>query len=220
MMGLMADPTADRTADHDGPHGGQPADDVLWDPWSPEEVLARLGGTALTWCVTAGWAIDLFVGRRTRDHHDLEICVPRARWPALRAALPELDFLAAGDGRLWPADAPALERFFQTWGRDARGTFRLDVFRDPHDGDTWICRRDPTIRRPYATLIETTPSGVPFMAPEVTLLFKAKHDRDKDRHDLRVALPLLDAARVGWLRTALARVHPGHPWSALLDVDR
>lgn len=30
------------------------------------------------------------------------------------------------------------------------GNYLLDVFREPHDGDTWVCRRDQTIRLPVA----------------------------------------------------------------------
>jgi hypothetical protein len=90
--------------------------------------------------------------------------------------------------------------------------FRFDVFREPHDGDTWICRRDPSIRRPYAEIVRTTADGVPYEVPEVVLLFKAKHRRPKDEADLATVLPLLDGAAREWLLRALERVHPGHPW--------
>jgi hypothetical protein len=50
------------------------------------------------------------------------------------------------------------------------------------------------------------------MAPEVVLLFKAKPDRDKDRADLDVCLPLMSAAETEWLAGAIEMVHPGHPW--------
>jgi len=35
----------------------------------------------------------------------------------------------------------------QTWVREpGTNVYRLDIFREPHSGDTWICRRDATIR--------------------------------------------------------------------------
>ena len=74
----------------------------------------------------------------------------------------------------------------QTWLRDpATGNYLLDVFREPHDGDTWICRRDETIRLPYRDIIHHTQDGIPYLAPELVLLFKAKHARPKDQATAR-----------------------------------
>jgi hypothetical protein len=68
--------------------------------------------------------------------------------------------------------------------------------------------------------IEHDPNGIPYLAPEIVLLFKAKHAaRDKDAADFARALPLLDAQRRQWLADALRIVHPGHDWLTLV-VDR
>lgn len=80
-----------------------------------------------------------------------------------------------------------------------------------------ICRRDSRIRRPYRAVIERTADGIPYLAPEVVLLFKAgssraKQPRDKDEADLLTVLPDLDRARLRWLDDALAIIHPTHPW--------
>lgn len=200
------------------PAGGQPEDGETWEAWSPGELAARLTGVSVPWCVEAGWALDLFRGEITREHEDLEIAVPAAGFPAIRAALPGLDFAVVGDGRIWPLGGPAYERLHQTWGRDpAAGAWRVDVFREPHDGDTWICRRDESIRRPYQELILTSADGIPYLAPEVALLFKAKHSRPKDQADFAGALPRLSVPQREWLRWALHRVHPGHPWLTALE---
>ncbi|BBH69873.1 hypothetical protein ACTI_65580 [Actinoplanes sp. OR16] len=44
--------------------------------WTPREVADRLTGTTTPWCVAAGWALDLFRGRQTRPHGDIEIAIP------------------------------------------------------------------------------------------------------------------------------------------------
>jgi hypothetical protein len=201
----------------DLPPGGRPVGDPPWQPWLPEEVTARLAGVTVPWCISAGWAVDLFRGEVTRPHEDVEITVPAAGFPAIRAALADLEFDVAGDGHLWPEHSPAFDQHFQTWGREpATGLYRIDVFREPHEGDTWLCRRDQTITRPFSDLIKHTPGGVPYLAPEVALLFKAKHARPKDEHDFAGALPLLDLTARAWLIDALHLVHPGHPWLATL----
>lgn len=189
-------------------------EDAPWAPWHPRELAARLTGIGTRWYFVAGWAIDLFLGRETREHHDVEIGVPAAGFAQVRDTLPGT-WHVVGDGRAWNATPEALDAHFQTWlwQDDA---YRLDVFRDPHDGDDWLCRRDLTIRRPYAESLACTSDGIPFLVPEQVLLFKAKHDRDKDRHDLAEALPTMTSDARTWLRDALTRLHPGHPWLGAL----
>lgn len=94
-----------------------------------------------------------------------------------------------------------------------------DVFREPHDGDVWICRRDETIRMPYARLVLRTADGIPYLRPEIALLFKAKWTRDKDEADFARILPRLDAEARGWLANALGRIAPEHGWLARITAS-
>ena len=50
------------------------------------------------------------------------------------------------------------------------------------------------------------------LRPEIALLYKAALHRPKDDRDLAVTWPLLDAGARGWLREAVARLYPEHPW--------
>lgn len=202
------------TTDETLPAGGEEVgDDPPWEAWHPDEVVMRLAGVSVSWCVAGGWAVDLWHGRTTREHEDLEIAVPSAGFGEIRTALADLEFDVAGSGRLWPLDSPAFDVMHQTWAREpSTGVYRLDVFRDPHDGDTWICRRDETIRLPYDRMIRRTADGVPYQSPEIVLLFKAKHARAKDEADLAGLLPTLGGDQRAWLATALRQVHPGHAW--------
>jgi hypothetical protein len=201
----------------DLPPGGLPLPEhATWDAWQPFEVAERLSGVDVSWCVAGGWAMDLFRGHQSREHDDIEIAVPKGHFPLIRAALAEFDMEVVGSERRWPLDHPAYAVMHQTWVREPEtGIYRLDIFREPHDGETWICRRDQTIRLGYDQIILTAANGVPFLAPEVVLLFKAKHDRATDRMDLAGVLPLLGRRRRVWLAAALERVHPGHPWARL-----
>ena len=188
-----------------------------WDPWHPRVVAQRLAGVAAPWYVAGGWAIDLFRGEHSREHEDLEIAVPAARFAEFAERLADCEFYGLDAGRIVPLNAETMRTSHQTWAMSlATRRWCLDVFREPHDGDVWICRRDEGIRRPYDEIIEHDPDGIPYLAPEYALLFKAKGNRDKDRLDLAAALPLFDAARRNRLRGLLGRVHPGHPWLAEL----
>lgn len=109
------------------PAGGielSPADiealDARWSlPWTPSEVTQRLAGIAAPWYVAAGWALDLFRGRQTREHGDIEIAVPAARFPEIRDRFPGCAFDAVSSGRIWANATPeALARTHQAWLRD------------------------------------------------------------------------------------------------------
>ncbi|MGW1208092.1 nucleotidyltransferase domain-containing protein [Streptomyces sp. NPDC002499] len=187
--------------------------------WRPEQVAERLDGVSTPWCIAAGWALDLFRDGQSRPHGDLEIAVPAAGFAEIRDRFPEYVFDAVGSGRVWAsAGVEELAATHQTWLRDpASGQFLFDVFREPHDGGTWICRRDESLRLPYDTIIERTASGIPYLVPELVLLFKAKAPRPKDETDFDGVLPLLSRTRRETLSEWLKRMHPGHPWPAELD---
>jgi hypothetical protein len=199
------------------PPGGWSAAGSVWQPWSPAQAAERLAGVPVPWCVAGGWALDLFRGITTRAHADLEIAVPSAGFSAIQAAVGDLEFHAAAAGRLWPLDSPAFVVTHQTWGQDpVTGAYRVDVFREPHHGGTWLFRRDQRIRRGYSALILHSADGIPCLAPEIALLFKARNPRPVDRDDFAGVLPLLTAAQRTWLTSALQHVQPGHPWLAML----
>jgi len=193
--------------------------DARWSScWTPGEVAEHLAGISAPWCVAAGWALDLFRGSQTREHGDIEIAIPAAAFPAVRDRFPGHSFDAVSSGRIWENATPGvLAATHQTWLRDpATGNYLLDVFREPHDGQIWVCRRDETIRLPYSEIIHHTPDGIPYLAPELVLLFKAKHARAKDQADFDGTIPLMAPVQRMALAGLLARVHPGHRWLANL----
>jgi lincosamide nucleotidyltransferase A/C/D/E len=51
------------------------------------ELVRLLEGGGVSVCVDGGWGVDALLGEQTRPHADLDIAVPHAHVPALRAAL-------------------------------------------------------------------------------------------------------------------------------------
>jgi hypothetical protein len=187
----------------------------LWRAWSPWQVNELLAGVSVPWYVAGGWALDLWHGRETREHGDIEIAVPRADFGAIRDALGAYTFDVVGSGRRWPlSDHEADAAYFQTWLRDPEsGVYHAEVFRDPHDGDVWIFRREARIRLPYAEIVAHDAHGVPYLSPHLALLFAAKSSAlPKHEFDFVTALPALTVEQRAWLLDALRVVHPGHAW--------
>jgi len=202
---------------------GRPVDLDLdaWDAWNPTEAARHLEGLAAPWYLVGGWALDLFVGRQIREHDDLEIGVPARRFPEVREALAGFELVVVGGDRTWPATESTLAAHHQTWVREPEGgPWRMDILREPWDGDVWMFRRDQRIRLPAERLISHTSDGIPYAPPEVVLLFKAKATRPKDERDFATLLPHLDADRRSWLHDALELVHPEHPWLEALVAKR
>jgi hypothetical protein len=195
-----------------------PPDVDAWQPWHPRDIAARLSGCPVPWYVAGGWAIDLYLGRMTRDHADVEIAIPRADFPAFRPWLAGLELYEAVSGTLrhLPDGREPGTEGHQVWACDpAVRRWRLDTFLEPGDGQTWVSHRDERIRRPWAEAIGHTADGIPYLRAECALLAKAKHAREKDEADLAQVLPTLDGRTRAWLADAVELAHPGHAW-----VDR
>jgi GNAT superfamily N-acetyltransferase len=195
-----------------------------WDAWHPREAARRLTGLDVPWHVAGGWALDLWHGRQTRPHGDLEIAVARADLPAVHAQLAGGGFVMytpTGDGlhRLGPGGTGLADDGHQMWVCEPDvPAWRMDVFCEPRDPDEWICRHDPRIREPYARMVGTTSDGLAYLRPEGVLLYKARHRLPKNETDLALALPRLDEAARGWLAAALALAYPDHPWRTRVEA--
>ncbi|WP_055483843.1 nucleotidyltransferase domain-containing protein [Sphaerimonospora mesophila] len=198
-----------------------PRIETLWGPWEPApltEVVALFQGLAVPWWVSGGYAIELAVGRSYREHADVDISVLRRDQQAVRALLAGWDVHAADPPGLrpWPMDEVLPGHVHDIWVREhPGGPWRFQLMLDEADGEMWVYRRDPRIRRPLSTLT-IVDNGVARIAPEVQLLFKAKDPRPKDELDFTEVLPVLDRVRRGWLDEALAVAYGDHPWRARL----
>jgi hypothetical protein len=201
------------------PHVETPPGADAWRAWTPVEAARKLAGVAASWCVAGGWALDLWRGRQTRPHDDLEIAILRCDLDLFRSHLKGVRFYAAGSGHVsvLPADAQPPPEKHQVWVlEEPARVWRMDMLLEPGDADVWVCRRDPAIRRPRPAMLGLSSDGIPYLKPEGVLIYKAKAVRPKDETDFAACAPLMDAEARRWLRDALARAHPGHPWLAAL----
>jgi hypothetical protein len=190
-------------------------DQGRWEPFEPADIAGLLGGYTLPWWIAGGWAIDLFVGRTTREHDDLDIEIPRNRLVELAVLLDGWDMRLAHGGSLYPwrPGEPIPDEVNGLWCRPDPGSpWRFQILLAQIHGDTWRFRRDPRITRPTGDVGFQTAHGLPVIAPEIQLLYKASGMRPKDELDLNAAWPLLTAGQRAWLISALGTWKPDHPW--------
>jgi hypothetical protein len=178
---------------------------------------ARMAGFGAPWGIAGGWAVDLYLGRPTRPHADLDLAILRGGQDLLHAHFAGWTLQKAVDGALLPWDpgerlAPPLHEIHAR----SPGGESLELLLNDHDAADWIYRRDPVVRCPLGKVFVPSPAGVPVLCPAVVLLYKAKSPREADAADFASLLPVLPAPRRRWLRAALAAAHPGHPWEARL----
>lgn len=161
-------------------------------------------------------------GRATRPHADLDIGVPRRDCAEILGRLAGWEICEVKGGILTSLESGALPRpdVNSLWCRP-RGTtqWKFEILLDEVLGDTWVYRRDPRITRPMNDTVMYTDQGVPYLAPEIQLLYKSKNTRERDRMAFRHVRPHLDASAGSWLAHALELTAPSHEWAALLNTE-
>jgi hypothetical protein len=191
-----------------------------WQASEPADVLACLG--AGTWWIAGGRALDLYLGRTSRPHADLDIGAPRRDIGEILRCLVGWDICEAKDGILTSLESGVLPRrdVNSLWCRP-QGTihWKFEMLLDEVLGDTWVYRRDPRITRLMDDAVKRTGQDLPFLAPEIQLLYKSKLTRDRDSLDFLNVSPHLSASARLWLKNALELTTPSHEWTALLDND-
>ncbi len=187
-----------------------------------EAVLAAaevMRGFPGPWCVAGGWALDLFLGRQTRPHADVDLAVFRDDQHTLQRHLSAWKLLKVEDGRLSPWAAgeriePPVHEIHAM--RSAREPAALEILLNERRGDRWVYRRNAAVSLPVARLILAGAGGVPVLCPEVVLLYKCKAPREVDEGDFQRMRPHLGDERSAWLAAALTLAGPGHRWIAEL----
>ncbi len=188
-----------------------------WDALSPEGVRTLFDGFGAPWWIAGGWAIDLFLGRQTREHGDIDVAVLRGDQQRLQEHLAPWDVHVAHDGELtpWAAGDWLVAPRWQFWvRRDADAAWAFEVFlEDSCDGE-WLFRRDASIALPLERFGAVSTEGIPIIAPEIALLYKAatRAPEERNAQDFDAAAPALDAGARAWLRGAVGALYPGHAW--------
>lgn len=190
-----------------------------WRPADPQTAAAWFSPLRAPWWIAGGWAIDLYLGQQTRLHGDLDVGILRRDLGIVRAQLADWEMFEAKDDVLTPLRAGDDPRanVHSLWCRPAGTAFWvMELMLDDEADGLWVYRRLPTVRRARSEVISRNAAGLPYLAPEVQLLYKAKWLRPKDQADFDAVVPRLSEQARAWLRSTLAVAEPSHSWNMLL----
>jgi hypothetical protein len=186
----------------------------------PQDVSRLLQSVRCRWGVAGGWAIDLFLDRVTREHQDIEVAILREDQLMLQEHLAShgWSFECVHGGRLspWPIGESLQWPSHEIWCRSQSGPVRrLEVLLNERRADAFVFRRDSRIVAPLDHTFIRSKRGIPILAPEIVLLYKAKRPfQTKEQADFSSALDALAPERLQWLIASLTVADPGHAWLA------
>ena len=166
-----------------------------------EAIKNEFKDASFQWLVAGGWALDLFLGSVQRVHHDVDIIVPRSAQMELQKYLLE---------RNWKLITP-FEKRLEPWPPHMRielprhqvHAHRDDAFIDillTDMNEVWRYRREPLVLRSKEKMSLTSEIGLPYLAPELVLLFKSRNTSNHERQ--RISLTLKGYCRISILNGA------------------
>lgn len=184
-------------------------------------VRETMSGFAHPWSLCGGWAVDAWLGRKTRHHDDADVSVLDEHQRSVFAHLSDWRLVGHGpdDDHDDEWDGTPLEGEGHIHARASDG-FELEVLLAEHSEDEWVLRREPRVTFPLARSARASVWGVPTVVPEILLFFKATayfrdgrlaERRERDEQDFRLLLPALSDDARSWLRRSISLVAPDHP---------
>ncbi|WP_152655656.1 short-chain dehydrogenase [Oceanobacillus sp. CFH 90083] len=195
-----------------------------WNPLSIEEINHLMKDIAISWWIAGGWALDLYYGKQTRKHDDMDILIRKTDLPVLKKHLGEsYELFLADKGCLTKlTDSENLNiQAGSLWVRKKHETSWLfEIMLIDTENNEWVYKRNNQIKRPVSEIGAVTDDGIPYIKPEIQLLYKGGSSvvREKDNDDLERMLPVLKEAEVKWLYQALSQQFNGkHPWLEIIN---
>ncbi|UOQ44381.1 hypothetical protein MUN89_21580 [Halobacillus salinarum] len=165
------------------------------------------------WMVAGGWAIDLHIGEETRSHEDIEVAVFRNDQLSLIPVLKgwEAYFYSNGEAFLWDQktylEAPIHElHVINPAGEE------VELLLNERKRDLFCFRRDKEITFPIERMQLHSEMGIPYLNPEIVLLYKAKYTKQKDEDDFNNIFPHLNERQKEWLKQSLIHYDRTHVW--------
>ncbi|MGM7635027.1 nucleotidyltransferase domain-containing protein [Bacillus sp. Hm123] len=183
-----------------------------------QRINSLMAGFDRTWFFVGGWAIDLFVGKETRKHQDIEFAIFRKDQIYLKNYLKGWKYkkVIKGEFHAWGNEFLELP-IHEIHASNGLNDENIEILLNETKEDNWTFRRDLRISYPINSVWNITKTGIPYLKPEIVLLYKAKNTREKDYQDFVAVKDYLEDDQKKWLRDALEIHEPEHSWIQFLS---
>lgn len=188
-----------------------------------EEISELFTKTNKPFWLGGGYSLDFLIGKKTRDHDDLDFIIKREDQLSFQNILEGWDLQAAdppGTSTLFPWK---MGHYYElpvhnVWCRKNESSpWDLELLFSEFEGDEWVYRRNRAIRGKMNTFAWKTDDGLMVLAPEIQLLYKSRSKRPKDFEDLHNCLSVLNQKQKTLLKNWIALDSGNeHPWLKLI----
>ncbi|HTX20939.1 MAG TPA: hypothetical protein VMD27_03615 [Candidatus Aquilonibacter sp.] len=190
----------------------------------PRDIQSLFSQAPFQWWIAGGWALDLFTGEQSRAHFDTDVAVARRDQIAAQRFLQGWDFQYAVPGtsepvvfRAWESGQILGREIHGSWARESCGSpWRFEFLLHEIEQEVWSFRYFPEVQHSLAHIGGSTPGGICYLQPEISLLYKAARRREMDEADFRRVLPRLASGQRAQLALDITHCWPEHPWLGLL----
>ncbi|MCD8778032.1 hypothetical protein MXE81_12415 [Mammaliicoccus sciuri] len=182
-----------------------------------EKLNLLMGNFNKHWFIAGGWALDLYIGRKTRHHEDIEIGIFRKDQLYLKNYFDGWKFKKVVNGQFYEWGDEFLELpIHEIYIVNDETDEHIEILLNELKNNEWIYRRDLRISKSLNTTYSYTELGIPYLNPEIVLLFKTSHTREKDNQDFEFVIKRIDDKEREWLSKSLKLYNPNHKWNHYL----
>ncbi|MFD2610827.1 nucleotidyltransferase domain-containing protein [Paenibacillus gansuensis] len=173
-----------------------------------------------SWFIAGGWVVDIALGRVTREHDDLDICIYREdAKEALRYFKDwEIKVAVPGESRLVDythfSDL-SLPRYCLHLFREKDF---IEILLTERVENEVVFRKNKNITMHINEFSLKDRQGRPFVNPVWQLLFKSLNPREKDDEDFNNYVTIMDDQQKLWLASGIRIMKPDSVWLEKLTV--
>lgn len=193
-------------------------------PLRPVDIQALLKGAPFHWWIAGGWALDLFLGKETRPHFDIDVAIARQDQLTAQSFLRQWDFwstMRLENGEIvlchWENGEVLGKEIPGCWARETPSApWRFEFLMQEIADRTWTFRYADVVQHGVDAIGAITVDDIPYLQPEIVLLTKALRRREVDEQDFSRALPKLNRVQCEQLLNDIQKIQPDHSWLAMI----
>lgn len=171
------------------------------------------------WYIAGGWAIDLYLGKKTRMHKDIEISIFRQDQKELYEYLNDWTLYKVIPGQhkrqRWLRNewlSLPIHELHTTSPSKEENEINFEILLNESNHHYWYFRRNQQVKRRLYKIGRIGCQGIPYLSPEIVLLYKAKGPTIYDFNDFIQTIDLLTIEERAWLNKAIGYCYQSHPW--------